>query len=376
MFKPGIRPGLLSSAIICFLVIDYIRKRKVFIKSWIDAVVVLYIIYNIFSILWYFVSGASMLIFVREFSNSMLPAFFYFFGVRDDFSNKRFYSNTLRALVFSFFVGFVLFIQLPYFYRFYLSTIDGIGGTDPVLLEVFYRSIFGLTITSSLSAIGILLSYDKIYSNKGKKGKIELIICIVALVLTFRRSGLYVGIVSILILNYLSFMKYNLLKYRYLFLEVLAVIVAILLLNRSYPDFLPIIIDRISMLEDAFQRQESWKSGIKNMNNHLFGDGLGIYGHKAVNESVNIIPDGNYFRMYAEIGIFGLLLFLSIIFSSLSKGFKNIRRNYLELGIILTISIQAIGSDVFSFMLISPLLWYSVGRLQQHYNRNSIEELL
>ena len=96
--------------------------------------------------------------------------------------------------------------------------------------------------------------------------------------------------------------------------------------------------------------------------NLLTGDGLGRYSHKAVEYSDKFISDGNYFRMIAEIGILGFLIFTLIIITSLFKGYRNFKEKYIELGIIVIICMQAVGSNVFAFQLIAPIFWYSIGR--------------
>ena len=93
---------------------------------------------------------------------------------------------------------------------------------------------------------------------------------------------------------------------------------------------------------------------------------MGRYGHKAVEYSDIYIPDGNYFRMIAEIGIIGVLLFFIIILKALYNGFSNIKTHYIQLAIVIMVCMMSVGSDMFSFQLIAPIFWYSIGACNKY----------
>jgi hypothetical protein len=131
----------------------------------------------------------------------------------------------------------------------------------------------------------------------------------------------------------------------------------------SDAEFFEGLSQRFFSFSDAIDgRSSSWLSGLSNTQNILLGDGLGRYGHKAVEYSDIYIPDGNYFRMIAELGIIGFLLFIVIVFTSLYNGVTKFENNYIGLCIIIMICMQAVGSDMFSFQLVAPIFWYSIGR--------------
>jgi len=366
IFIPGlVRLGVVASLIISFFIVEYFIRNKLSVGRGFDILILSYVLLNFVSLIWFFLSGLPISVYIQEFSNSILPVFFYFFAKNKDENNLDFYRNTLMALVLFFVIGFVFFFLQPYNYRYFLSTIDGVG-TNPISTSEFYRSILGITATGSLGAIGVLISFSKIIDTEGHKGKISFIICLIAVILTFRRSALFVTLAAIIALHYLAYFKFNLLKKRYLILEITLLTGTIIFLLKKNPEFLPDLGDRLKMIFDAFgERSKSWSDGLKH-GNLIIGSGLGVFSHKAVPYSDKFIPDGNYVRMLAEIGVLGIFIFISIIISTIIKGIKSLSEYYLEVGIIIAICLQALGSDIFSFQIVIPIFWYSIGRIHQN----------
>jgi len=361
MFIPEIRIGVIASIIILIFMIKYLWKGPL-LKNNIDVLVLFYIVYNTISFLWFISSGLPISVFIREYSNSILPIFFYYFAKLYDKKNKNFYQITLKAILLCFVIGFILFLKQPYYYRAYLDSIEGTG-TNIILTSNYFRSLVGLTMTGSLGVVGVVMSFSNIIKSKGRKGKIALMVCIIAIALTFRRSAMFVALAAFFVFHYLGYIKYTLLKKRILIAEIVILFLIILYLNENFGEWVLMLDERFNMLSEAVdERSGSWVEGLQ-YGNLIIGDGLGVFGHKAVEYSDKYIPDGNYIRMLAELGVIGTSIFFSIIIGTLFKGFKKLRVYFLELGIIIGLCIQAVGSDIFSFQLIVPILWYSVGRV-------------
>ncbi|QSB27959.1 O-antigen ligase [Flavobacterium sp. CLA17] len=366
MFIPGVRIGVIASVIILFLMYKYLRTASL-LKNYVDVLVMIYILYNTISFLWFIFSGLPISVFIKEYSNSILPMFFYYLGKIEDKDNKNFYNITLNAIVLCFVLGFILFIQQPYYYREYLSVLDGIGGTDPILTSSAFRSLVGLTMTGSLGVVGVLISFTKILDTKGRNGKAALIICMIAVALTFRRSALFVALAAFFVLHYYGYFKFGMLKKKYLLIEIAIIFFIVGYLNNNFGDLITMLNERLMMITDSIdERSDTWIEGLM-YGNLVIGSGLGVFGHKAVEFSDKYIPDGNYVRMLAELGVIGTFIFFSIIITTLFKGLKKLKENILEVGIILGLCIQAVGSDIFSFQLIVPILWFSVGRVNINY---------
>ncbi|WP_074613583.1 oligosaccharide repeat unit polymerase [Polaribacter dokdonensis] len=355
-----IRVGLFMSFILVLASTVLYYKKKFLIRKGLDVLVIFYIIYNIFSFVFFTFSGLPYSVFFKEFSNSILPIIpFYFFG-RLNYQNS-FYNTTLYALAGCFLVGFYFYFTLPYNYMFFMNKIDGTG-TNPIGYTINYHSILGITATGSLGAISLLLSLGKLYNSKFKKGKIIFLICLVALVLSFRRAALYTGLFAILWFNYLIIFKFKSQKFKILFFELFIVLISIYKLLEFNPEFLDDLYERFNSFSDAIDsRSGSWFAGLSHTKSFITGDGLGRYGHKAVEFSNLYIPDGNYFRMIAELGFVGFSIFLLIIFNAIKLGIYNLKDNYINICIIIMVCLQAVGSDMFSFQIVAPLFWFAIG---------------
>ena len=228
---------------------------------------------------------------------------------------------------------------------------------------LFFQSLFGLTATGVLGFVGFLISSHIIFTSNARKGKIALVICLVATILTFRRSSLFVLALSILLMHFIGYFRYGFIKRRYLVIEAFFLYGVYIYVAENYGDFFANLIERGAMISEAFnERSGTWNFAF-DYGNLIIGDGLGTFGHKAIGYSKVLIPDGNYFKIFAEIGTIGTFLFFLIIVRSLVLGFKSFRNKYLELGIVFGLSLIAIGSNVFSYQSITPIFWYTIGRL-------------
>lgn len=351
------------SIVMVFFLLLLLKLKKIVIKNYFDWLILLYIIYNTISCITFIYSDLPISVFVMEYSNSILPMICFYFIGKMNLENLNFYDITLYSIFACFLIGFYYQFNLPENYREFMAKLDNTEGTGPEFFILYFRSLLGITATGSLSAICVLLSLDKIYRSNGRFGKIIFLISFIVLLLTFRRSAFYVTFFAILWVNYLAIFKFKLTKKRLIIFEVASLIFLGLLLNYMDPEFINSVIERFGSFNDAIdERNQSWFDGISKTKNLIIGDGLGRYGHKAALFTDNIIPDGNYFRIFSELGIIGLFLFLSIIVSSLFKSYKKLNKYYIEFAIILMICLQGVGSDIFSFQLIAPIFWFTIGR--------------
>ena len=298
-----------------------------------------------------------------EYSNSILPMICFYFIGKINIRHLKFYDATLYSIFLCFIIGFYFQFNLPENYREFMAKLDNTEGTGPEFFILYFRSLLGITATGSLSAICVLLSINKIYLSKGKRGKLIFLISFIVLLLTFRRSALYVTVFAIFWVNFIAIFLFKFSTRRLIIFELASVFFFIIFLNYLDPEFINSVIERFGTFTDAIdERNQSWYAGLANTKNMIFGDGLGRYGHKAALYSNNIIPDGNYFRMFSELGFIGLFVFFGIILSALYETYKKIDFLYIETAIIIMICLQAIGSDVFSFQLIAPIFWFAIGR--------------
>ncbi len=357
-FIPSIRLGVATSIIIIFLAINGAGRRSIIFKSIENKIVLAYIVYNTATVALYGVNGIPLSVFAAEWSNSILPVFFYYFAQNNNKKNDAFYQTTLRVLILSFAIGFYLWITESEIYRVFMDTTEG-AGTD----LLFFQSLFGLTATGAFGVIGFLISADILFKSKGKSGKLTLIICAIAAILTFRRAAMLVLAISIIAIHYIGYYKYEFIKKRYLLVELIILVFVYLAVSAQYGDFIESVYERAGMISEAFEgRSDTWKQAF-DMTHLLTGRGLGSVGHKALDFSDTLIPDGNYFKIIAETGVIGFGLFFVIMILAIFRGVGNLRHQYMELGIVLAMSLISVGSNILTYQSIAPIFWYSIGRL-------------
>ncbi len=363
-FIPSIRLGVVTTVIILFVLYNTINRHDLLRNSSINKLVLAYLFYNTFSVLFYVFSGIPLAVFFAEWSNSILPIFFFYLPSKEKTNNFRFYNITLYVLIISFITGFYLWMNDSDYYKFFMETTEGPGvGID------FFQSLYGLTATGAFGVIGFLISTNLLLRSNGKKGKISMIICFVATILTFRRGAMFSLFTAIIILHYIGYLKFHFLKKRYFIVEFIFIYLIYKYLLSDYAVLLENLLDRNSDISQAVgERSFTWTYVFQDLT-FIFGKGLGSVGHKAIGFSKILIADGNYFKMIGEIGIFGTFIFFAILISSFWNGFKDLKNKYLDLGVIFCICLIAIGSNIFTFQSIAPIFWFAIGRISNS-NKN------
>ncbi len=357
-FLPNIRLGVVTSIVIVFLAIKEINKKAILSNTIANKIVLAYITYNAVTFVLYFVNGMPPSVFVAEFSNSILPILFYYFPQENKGKYSTFYEKILYVLMLSFTIGFYLWISESDMYRVFMNTTEGLG-TD----LLFFQSLFGLTATSAFGIIGFIISANVIFKTNGAKGKIALIICAIATILAFRRAALLILLMAIIAFHYFGYYKYKYIKRKYLLFELIFFYLIYMIFYDSYGNLIHSIFERGGMISEAFEtRSDAWKQAF-DYPYLITGRGLGTVGHKALEFSEILIPDGNYFKIIAETGIIGFSLFAFILVLSIISGIKNLRENYMQLGIVLAMCLIAVGSNIFTYQSIAPIFWFSVGEL-------------
>lgn len=357
-FIPSIRLGVVTSVIILLVLYSTINRHDILRNSDINKLVLAYLFYNTCSVLLYVFSGIPLSVFFAEWSNSILPIFFFYLSGKEKTESFKFYNITLIVLIISFITGFYLWMNDSEKYKIFMDTTEGPGtGLD------FFQSLYGLTATGTFGVVGFLISSSLALRSNGKKGKIAMIICLVATILTFRRGSMFSLFIAFFILHYIAFIKFNFLKKRYFIVEILFIYIIYKYFLSEYVVLLENIVERSSEISQAVgERSFTWTYVFQDLT-FIFGKGLGSVGHKSIGFSKILIADGNYFKMIGEIGIFGTFIFFAILILSFWNGFKDLKNKYLDLGIIFCICLIAIGSNIFTFQSIAPIFWFAIGRI-------------
>ena len=99
------------------------------------------------------------------------------------------------------------------------------------------------------------------------------------------------------------------------------------------------------------------------MFNKWLGNGLGANGHRAIGYTEHLIADGGIAKLYVEMGIIGTSLFVFLMILILKRGVKNLKKTAPEVGIIIVTLLISIGSNMMSFALAVPVLYYAIGAI-------------
>ena len=187
-------------------------------------------------------------------------------------------------------------------------------------------------------------------------------------------SAILVLFMSLIIMHYVGYIKSGFLRKRYIIIEIFALYGIFVSIDRTFVDFFDILFERSSMISEAFdERSDTWSYAFQDLS-FIFGKGLGTAGHKALDYTKLLIADGNYFKMIAEIGIVGLLIFTTIVIHSIVVGIKEFKMNFLEVSIVFSLSLIAVGSNIFTYQSVAPIFWYAIGKVTlKSYPKQLIE---
>ena len=140
-FRSGVFAALLMALIAAITGIFAIKSdTKSDFISLINVCVFAYIIYNFFSFVWIMKNGFPLSVFVEEFSNSVLPAVFYFVPAliikteADDIEKEKITDSIYKAVLVAFtifsIISIILYIAAPQFYCDYLVNMSFISKAD------------------------------------------------------------------------------------------------------------------------------------------------------------------------------------------------------------------------------------------------------
>ena len=115
-----------------------------------------------------------------------------------------------------------------------------------------------------------------------------------------------------------------------------------------------------SFSEAASERADQKDSFFTLIKSYPLGIGFGLLSHKSADLGfVYAIPDGNYYRIGGELGVFGLISFLFIIVIAVIKLYY--KKEYTIIIVILLYCLQAYGTNVFDLYMCGFLFWFLLG---------------
>lgn len=357
---PITRPGIFMDCIyIIIFFILFIKNR--FIKlNIVDALVIIYLIFNLASYLWINLYGFTFSNFLEEVSTSLFPILLYYsakYIVRFEY---KYYRNTLIAILTCMLIGIILYITMPVFYREFLYKYGFSYSNLIVHCRQGLSSYIGRIAGGTLTVYGTIISSKLYLESNNKKYLISFILLCISCLLTAQRSAWIGLIISVcyLIVNIL-FKKGRVDLFIYF---IILIVISIIITNYiGLFEGNQIFEKSLNISNMLSERNYTWAVAIKNINNLFIGNGLGTVGHRALGINANFVTDGYYIKMICEIGIVGFLFFILIIISSIFNAMKNWKLNDISILMIIFILIQCIGSNVLATQIIAPMFWLAIG---------------
>ena len=379
----GMRPGVFAASLMVLVFAELVIRRNIKLDSFADVLAIAFFAYQILSVIWLVRGGYPLYVYTNEFVSSTLPMIFYFVGKSINGRRDKWYRNYLYAMMILGVIGVVMYIAAPRFYIDWAYRWSYISKADVSTMRVRMHSVVGSTCLSFIMVAGMLAgSYflgenetgtigDKSDETSVKPARMRNIIfsivtisaCLLFAIMANQRSGLVAAALVLVYVNYLLFFKLDLIPKKYFIYEVIAIAAVFAAVCVIKFEFILKFWYRIISLPTAIsQRSEQWVAAVNNMYSSWTGNGLGANGHRAIGlEDAHVIADGGLVKLYCENGVLGFSLFAYLLVLSLKKGMSDIRKHYVEVGIIVVGLLQSIGSNMLAFQICAPIFWFAVG---------------
>ncbi len=376
LFASFVRPGVFGAAVMVLVLAELIFKKNIRITCIADGIAVAFFAYQIISVIWLLRGGFPIGVFLDEFVSSTLPMVFYFVGKTAGDRTREWYTKFLYAMLLLGFIGLIMYIWAPQFYCDYLYEWSRISKADASTARVRMQSVVGSTCLSFLMIAGMLAGAYYIKSRE-KKSAFYIASCLLFAILANQRSGLVAAALVVIYLNCLVFFMFDMLPRKYFRYELAVVALVLVAIGIVRFDFLLKFWYRIISLPTAIsERSEQWVAGVNNMYDFWIGNGLGANGHRAIGiEDAHVIADGGLVKLYCENGVAGFSLWAYLMYLCLEGGIRNLRKYYVETGIIAVALLQSIGSNVLAFQICAPVFWFAAGRIMEDKTLSENEQI-
>ena len=366
------RPGVASCVLTALIIVHSLLAGRLFIVKkgrTMDIIMSIWLFYNIISGIWTVKNGIPFSIYAGELITTALPMFFYFVGRTFGNENReRFYRLFIASVSAVGLLGLVLYIAAPQWYCDYLFELGYISLADVPTMRVRMVSVIGSTLMGYLSVAAMLAcSHFMLDSRDTKRGKLYTLLFFFNFFLAFmsnQRAAMVVAILTIVYMNYLIFFTFEMLPTKVFMIEMgifAAGLVGLIVVFHGA--FMKVYYRLVSLPGAVGQRSDQWVGAANNMVDKWLGNGLGANGHRAAGFTEHLIADGGIAKLYCEMGIIGTSLFIFLMLLAFKKGLKNLRSCAPEIGIVMMTLLVSVGSNMMSFALAVPVLYFAVGAI-------------
>ena len=366
------------------VVAPLIMSRK---SNYTAKMVTLFLVYNILSVLMYAVNDRPFECYYKLYLPFIFPMLFFCFGNLKRFDSSAYYKLYIILCFITFAYGFYLYTWMPGFYLSYLTDIyneswytETTMREESVLLFSRFSSYFGSSYAISyLSVPCLCLSIKQLYSSNSKSWLafyyVAIVVSWIAAILCQQRVAMLASS-AILIFALFYSRKANKSAF-FVLLIMFSVIIAIAVSYLVGSGRLDLIEEMLTgrlesmNMNDAYVdngRSQQYISTIKDMKYYLTGGGLGSASSTASRHGFKAVLDGEYVRIFAENGIIGSVIFLTIVVSTLRRVLSK-RKIYLWEGMVVLYYLSAaLVSNSLSINLIyAPMFWFCIGRIWSKY---------
>ena len=340
-----------------------------------ELIYYIYILFCLISGLFYLLNGLPVRIFLSAVAGSVLPIFFVF--LRQKSIYVKIYENIFRVMLISFIISLLLHIVVPNFYVNYLYYRGYISEMSSFWATYFFQGLFGVTALGTLSSCTALFFLIEYIETRMKRSLIYMFFSLMILFIAGRRSAIAAFLLGVIFIVGYYVLSGSAKRKRLttIFLILGGGFVGILFYKR---EFLQRVILRVINISEAVnERNDNWIDNLMNLDlvGWIFGSGLGSKSHQVSEIGGLGVYDSSYIQILTELGLVGFCLFVfCIIYAILKARRKNMDKySLISLVIMFVFLVQAIGSNVWEFQIISPLFWIAVGYCLHNNSTFAIE---
>lgn len=366
MFSFGFRVSSLVPNLVLLLIGAWLILFKRFSNA-VDIAVFAFLLINISSILFYFQPGhpVDVLAIFYGMNICIIPVLTYFVA-RMVPANKI--DGLIRAFVYFsaavFIFFFVLHLGRPAFYSDYLfRSLQAAGVVEEWQAFARMQGYLGSTAVGAVACICIwCLAFVKVRSVLFFP---LAVVFLFAVALTLQRSSM---VIAVLAFSWVIFRRPGL-GVPSLVGIIIAVFVAISMIGTDILELGIRIFDRLLEAIDALSYEDrvSYQKVWPVMEAYPIGMGVGATTSAVDSAGLNPggqIVDANHMRILADVGMLGLLAFFMPVFIGLSRLLDGCRIRGLTLGLmLLTLNIQATGTNTFDSYYVAHIYWAMIGFL-------------
>lgn len=375
----------------CSMAVSVLMLLKGYFKRT-NSVFTLFFVMSLLSPIAYLYNGRPLACLYNDMMNTIPAMLLFLIGVNDNRENRRFYDLMMYVGAGVLLLGIVCYVLTPGWYTNSLlearnaSQFASFEYTEDSLLDSLrFSSFFEDSYPVSLLSVYILsislFNYFRI-DRRLKYSALCVFISFISAILCMHRVSIASAVLIVL-----AFTGYECIKGRGK--KIIRIVLAVVVITVISSIFSDTMRERLFSLHDmlvlrtedmSFSSAYNERQGLSNKlmdqwSFPIFGHGIGSGGPTSRFMGYGGVTDAAYTKLLFENGIMGVMLFISLILSSIFRGLNNLKYYIVELSIICFVALAMTGSNTLSiaYLYILPF-WYMMGRIwNKSYLKNAKE---